>query len=200
MARTRAHDFEEKKRAILESAAAVFARMGMEKASMSHIATHSGVSKALLYHYYPAKDVLIFEIVQTHLSDIDEALESALHTAQEDTPHIQLQKIVRCILECYKNADDPHKVQLNCSASLNPEQIQQIHALERRIVDKVCAVLRAINPSINAQRPLSMPIAMSLFGILNWVYMWFRPGGALSRDDYADLVAKMLMDGIRDIQ
>ena len=53
MARTRAVDFEEKQRGILTSAAAVFAEVGMEKASMSMIASHSNVSKALLYHYYP---------------------------------------------------------------------------------------------------------------------------------------------------
>jgi len=200
MARTRAHDFEDKKRAILHSAAAVFAKMGMEKASMAHIAAHSGVSKSLLYHYYPAKDALIFEIVRTHLDDIDRALETALATTEGDTPQQQLRYIIRQILECYKNADDPHKVQLNCSASLNPEQIQHIHSLERCIVAKVCAVLNEINPSINHQRPLAMPIAMSLFGILNWVYMWFRPEGALSREEYADVVTHMVMEGIQGLR
>ena len=62
MARTRAVDFEEKQRGILVSAAAVFAEMGMEKASMAQIAAHSNVSKALLYHYYPSKDALIFDV------------------------------------------------------------------------------------------------------------------------------------------
>ena len=57
MARTRASDFEEKQHGILMSAAAVFAEQGMEKASMAQVASHSNVSKALLYHYYPSKDV-----------------------------------------------------------------------------------------------------------------------------------------------
>ena len=39
MARTRAADFEEKQRVILDHAAQVFADQGMEKASMSQIAT-----------------------------------------------------------------------------------------------------------------------------------------------------------------
>lgn len=38
MARTRAQDFEEKQRGILDKAATVFAEQGMEKASMSQIA------------------------------------------------------------------------------------------------------------------------------------------------------------------
>ena len=67
MARTRASDFEEKQRGLLDKAAEVFAEQGMEKASMSQIATHAQVSKALLYHYYPSKDALIFAIIMTHL-------------------------------------------------------------------------------------------------------------------------------------
>lgn len=77
MARTRAVDFEEKQRGILASAAAVFAEMGMEKASMAQIAAHSNVSKALLYHYYPSKDALIFDIVRTHLIELETAIEAA---------------------------------------------------------------------------------------------------------------------------
>jgi transcriptional regulator, TetR family len=77
MARTRATDFEEKRRGILDHAAAVFAEQGMEKASMSQIATHSGVSKALLYHYYPSKDALIYAIIVTHLEELDQAIQAA---------------------------------------------------------------------------------------------------------------------------
>ena len=48
MARTRAQDFVEKSRGILDNAAQVFAEQGMDKASMSQIAAHAQVSKALL--------------------------------------------------------------------------------------------------------------------------------------------------------
>ena len=65
MARTRAVDFAEKQHAILVAAASVFAEQGMEKASMAQIALRAQVSKALLYHYYPSKDALIFGIVHT---------------------------------------------------------------------------------------------------------------------------------------
>ena len=42
MARTRATDFEEKQRGILDMAASVFAEQGMDKASMSQIAQATG--------------------------------------------------------------------------------------------------------------------------------------------------------------
>jgi TetR/AcrR family transcriptional regulator len=36
---------------------------------------------------------------------------------------------------------------------------------------------------------------MSLFGMLNWHYMWFREGGTMSREDYADLATTLLIEG-----
>lgn len=56
MARTRAADFEEKQQGILRNAAAVFAELGIRKASMEQVAERSKVSKALLYHYYHFRD------------------------------------------------------------------------------------------------------------------------------------------------
>ena len=88
MARTRAVDFEEKQRGILTSAAAVFAEMGMEKASMSMIASHSNVSKALLYHYYPGRDALIFDIVHTHLTELESAIDADRKSTRLNSSHV----------------------------------------------------------------------------------------------------------------
>jgi hypothetical protein len=35
--------------------------------------------------------------------------------------------------------------------------------------------------------------------MLNWFYMWHRPGNGLSREDYADLVADLTQDGLRGL-
>src|SRR5579859_7494371 len=102
MARTRADDFEEKQRGILTSAAAVFASMGMDKASMAQIASHSNVSKALLYHYYPSKDALIFDIIRSHLNELDAAIAAA--DKPDEAPQVRLRLMVRQVLENYRHA------------------------------------------------------------------------------------------------
>ena len=121
MARTRAVDFEEKQRGILSSAAAVFAEMGMEKASMSMIALHSNVSKALLYHYYPSKDALIFDIVRTHLSELQSAVETA--DRPDAAPQDRLRLLVKAVLSNYEGRDNEHKVQLNGTSALSPSSL-----------------------------------------------------------------------------
>ena len=199
MARTRATDFEDKQRAILISAATVFAEQGMDKASMSQIASHSGVSKALLYHYYPSKDALIFDIIRTHLTELDAAIEAAddagLATDQ------RLRRLVWAVLDSYRDADNQHKVQLNGTSALTDEQKDEIRAIERRIVRRFSTVLREINPSLdNKDRPLLMPVTMSLFGMMNWVYMWFRDGGPVTREDYAEVATTLILEGIKAVR
>ncbi|TCN32634.1 TetR/AcrR family transcriptional regulator [Sinorhizobium americanum] len=198
MARTRAVDFEEKQRGILTSAAAVFAEMGMEKASMAQIAAHSNVSKALLYHYYPSKDALIFDIVRTHLAELDAAIEAA--DRPDLAPGERLRLLVRQVLENYRDADDQHKVQLNGTSALSPEQMAEIRAIERRIVKRFSSVLNDINPILNKDRPLLMPVTMSLFGMMNWVYMWFRPDGPISRDEYAEIATTLILEGVKAVR
>ena len=199
MARTRAQDFEEKQRGIVVSAAQVFAEQGMDKASMAQIATHAQVSKALLYHYYPSKDALIAAIIIAHLEDVDAAVEAADDPTL--APEQRLRRLVGAVLEAYRGADNEHKVQLNGTAALPEEQKAEILALERRIVRRFAGVLDEINPNLNdKQRPLLTPVTMSLFGMMNWMYMWFRDGGRISREDYADVVTTLLLEGIRAVR
>ena len=41
------------------------------------------------------------------------------------------------------------------------------------------------------------PVTMSLFGMLDWPYLWFKSSGPVSRADYADLVTTLFTDGTR---
>lgn len=198
MARTRADDFEQKQNAILKSAATVIAERGMEKASMAQVASHGGVSKALLYHYYPSKDALIFDIIKTHLLELDHAVSEADDRAIP--ADARLRKLIWAVLDTYRDADNEHKVQLNASSALNDTQKAEIRAIERRIVTHFCDTLAEINPLlVNKEKPLIMPVAMSLFGILNWMYLWFRDDGKISREDYSEIVSTMMLEGIKAV-
>lgn len=199
MARTRAQDFEEKQLAILDHAATVLATMGFDKASMSQIAAQAQVSKALLYHYYLSKDALVFAIILTHLEKLDLTLAAADQPALE--PAARLRRLIGVVLEGYRGADDRHKVQLKAMSLLTAEQKQTITEVERRIVRRFASVLRDVSPHLDdKERPLLMPVTMSLFGILNWAYMWFKDSGRLNREDYAAVIAAMILDGVKAVR
>ncbi|WP_313135404.1 TetR/AcrR family transcriptional regulator [Paracoccus jeotgali] len=198
MARTRASDFAEKQQDLLRSAAAVIAEQGMDKASMALIADHAGVSKALLYHYYPGKDALIFAIIETHLLEVEEAVQAADDPSLADPE--RLRKLVGALLEAYRGADNEHIVQLNAKRALTAEQRQALFQIERRLVRMFSAVIERINPQLQDGKPLLMPVTMSLFGMMNWVYMWFKEGGPLTREDYADIATTLILEGVKAVR
>lgn len=198
MARARAPDFAHKQHRILRAAAAVFAEAGMDRASMSQIAARAEVSKALLYHYYPGREALIFDILRSNLGALEAAVDAA--DDADAPPRARLRALVHAVLAQYRDADDFHKVQLNGTSSLPEARRAEILAIERRILRRFADVIRQINPDLAAGRPILMPVTMSLFGMLNWVYMWFRDDGPVSRADYADLATDILLGGITELR
>ena len=195
MVRVRARDFEDKQRAILTSAAAVFAEMGMEKASMALVAARAGVSKPTLYHYYQSKGALIFDIIHTHVLELETAV--ALADEPSATPRDRLHRLILAVLESYRGADDYHRVQLNALSALSEPQRAEIRSVERRIVGRFSGIIASLNPRLaDTEHRLLTPTTMSLFGMLNWVYTWFRDDGPITRDDYARLVTTLMLDGL----
>jgi AcrR family transcriptional regulator len=195
MARTIAKDHEAKREAILQTAARFFADHGYDRASMGKLAEACGVSKALIYHYYPSKDALLFDILDTHLTALAEVVEAA--AAQSESPQERLRGLIRAVLIAYRDSDAEHKVQLDALSSLPEDKQTHLRALQRRMVGAMSDCIQAVEPKRFSARPeLIRPVTMSVFGMLNWFYLWYRPGGAVDRDAYADIVADLVMGGV----
>ncbi|CAN0655889.1 TetR family transcriptional regulator [Nitratireductor aquimarinus] len=197
MARTRAKDYDDKRDAMLHGAARIFARDGYDRASMNQLATELGVSKALLYHYYTSKEALLFDIIETHLQELVEAVEEA--DQPHEAPQERLEGLVTALLDAYRDADNEHRVQLSGLQLLPDAQQEELKALERRLVALFAEAVRQVNPEVFDNRPLLKPVTMSLFGMLNWFYMWFREDRGISRQDYAKLATHLLVSGVKGL-
>jgi TetR/AcrR family transcriptional regulator len=194
MSRPRAADHELKRRAILDRSAKLFAERGYARTSMAEIAAACGSSKALLYHYYENKEQLLHDLLEGHLVKLQEAMEKA--DAPQSPPVERLRALITALLAAYEGADALHKVQINELTSLPAARQLELKSYERRLVDLFASVLRDINPALARGNRLLKPVTMSLFGMINWSYLWFRPGGPMSRAAYANLVTQMMIDGI----
>lgn len=197
MARPRAADYDGKRKAILERSAKLFAKNGYDRTSMAEVAAACRVSKALLYHYYVSKDELLFDILKSHLED----LINALRAVEENlAPRQRLRALVGALLEAYKDADHQHKIQINELSKLAASKRQQLIALERELVVIFSNAIGAVNGTVGASPRLLKPVTMSLFGMMNWHYMWFREGGPMSREEYADLATQLLVEGAASLE
>ncbi|WP_084540017.1 TetR/AcrR family transcriptional regulator [Azorhizobium doebereinerae] len=192
MARTRAQDYDTKRLAILRRSAELFAQFGYSGTSITMIAEACGVSKALLYHYYPDKEAVLFDILFAHLEDLTVEVERAAAAASD--PSERLYALAAGLLEAYRDADAEHQVQI-ANLKLLPEERQEaLRGLERNLVRIFSDALAEAVPEVG-RGPFLKPLTMSLFGMLNWHYLWFREGKGLSRADYARLVTQLVAAG-----
>lgn len=194
MARTIAKDHDEKRAALLKTAAGFFAENGYDRASMNELAKACGVSKALIYHYYQSKDALLFDILHSHLTELLESVEAV---PPASNPQTGLLALTQAILAAYRDADAEHKVQINALGALPEDSQRELRAIQRRLVAIMSDRIEATAPKLFASRPeLLRPVAMSAFGMLNWFYMWHRDGGDLSREAYAGLATDLILGGL----
>ncbi|MEA2886626.1 MAG: hypothetical protein QOD11_986 [Bradyrhizobium sp.] len=196
MARTRANDYDRKRQGILSRSAALFAEHGYTGTSITMIAEACGVSKALMYHYYSSKDAVLFDLLQDHLQNLVAVVESAAQSAGK--PEEKLFAISVALLEAYRGADAEHQVQIS-SLKLLPQAEQEIlKEMERKLVVIVSDAIAAAIPSAAKKRQLLKPLTMSLFGMLNWHYLWFRDGKGITRQKYARMVTGLILSGADD--
>ena len=108
MPRKRAAGYENQREAIIEQAAALFARNGFVGTSMNEVALACGLSKASLYHYFADKHQLLMHICENH---IDRLCGLVDEVAQQDlAPEPRLRLLVQRFVEEYSDAQNQHRV------------------------------------------------------------------------------------------
>ncbi|ARQ00652.1 TetR/AcrR family transcriptional regulator [Pseudorhodoplanes sinuspersici] len=192
MARPRSADHDIKRRAILAQSAGLFAKNGFDRTSMAEVAAACGVSKALLYHYYVGKETLLFDILREHLQALIDAVNAVDRSLE---PRVRLRGLVGALLEAYRDADHEHKIQINEMSKLPEDRHEALVGMERELVAVFAEAIADALPAIARSKELLKPVTMSLFGMLNWHYMWFREQGVMSREAYADLATTVLLEG-----
>jgi AcrR family transcriptional regulator len=189
MPRGIAHDHDAKRAALRKGAAAYFAEHGYDRASMTGAARHCGISKALIYHYYASKEALLHDILQAHLSDLASVVRAARPAG--------LREIIRAIIGAYEDADAEHKLQLQAMSTLPEDLRAPLVALQRDMVGQVSDAVAGLRPDLDADRLRAA--TMTVFSVVNWLFMWHRPGRGLSRAAYADMAGDFVLAGLEGL-
>ena len=197
MARPKSATFELRRDEILDSAAACFADKSYPAASMNDIAAASGTSKARLYHYYGAKEAILFDLLERYTQRLLGLIGQAEATAQRRSldDRAALHELVRSFLAEYETSATRHVALLNDTKFLGEGQRELILNRQRDVVSAVTRFLgRAYPERVTVGNQTA--IAMMLFGMINWTFTWLRPGGPMSYAVFADEVVAMLDGGL----
>jgi len=195
MARTRSAAYDDQRESILARAAELFANQGYTATSMNDIAAACGVSKAGLYHYYRDKRALLFEITAGHVARLEQFVaETVAETAGADAQARLRALILRFVRE-YADAQNEHRVLTEDVRFLADDEAEQVRAAQRRVVAAFADAIGAVRPTVS-RNELDRPLAMLLFGMINWMFTWLRPEGSLNHEQMAPLVADLFFGGL----
>lgn len=185
MARTQAADYEQRREAIVEKAAELFAATGFQGASIADLAEACATSKSLLYHYYPSKEDILYAVMVSHIDQLVDDVEEV--TSRPAEPRELLRQLLQAFMRHYVGAANRQKVLLNDLGNLPPDNRAIIVAKQRKIVGAVQQLLTQIHPALAAEPVLARAHTMMLFGMINWTSNWFDPKGPLSPESVADI-------------
>jgi len=193
MARGRSPGYDDQREMILERAALLFANRGYPATSMNQVAEACGVSKALLYHYYRDKYSLLVSIAEDHVSRLEGLVADVEQQKLDADAHMR--ELIRRFVQEYAGARHAHRVLTEDVKFLEPEDRQRVLDTERTVVAGFARAVLALRPDLE-EAALAKPLTMLLFGMINWMFIWMRPDGALDYDAMAPVVADLFLGGL----
>lgn len=167
-------DSEAKLQLILRVSSQVFAEHGFEATSVRDISREAGVSLSGLYYYFESKQHLLYLIQNATFTFVLESLKGRL--AGTSDPAERLRLLVLNHIEYFLTHPNEMKVLSHEEDALEDpyrEKVQAIkrryYALAREIFESLAA--EGLAPGINPRVAV-----LSLFGMTNWPYKWYKPG------------------------
>jgi AcrR family transcriptional regulator len=179
---------------LLTEAARVFASQGYEKTSMRQVAHATGFSLAGLYHYVSCKEELLFHIQFHTFGVLVEELEALL--AEPAAPELQLEEMVSSHVRYLVEHLPELKLCTTELETLQGKYYEGVLARRQRYFELTRQLLRQLHDRDGGSRVDPNLAALYLFGMLNWIVMWFDP----ERNDPAELsrsLVALFMGGYR---
>jgi AcrR family transcriptional regulator len=194
MARTRSPDFEKRQQQILKSAAALFASRGYSETLLEDIAEHCGIKRSSIYHYHSSKHALLHHLIAWKIEDLTHKVEQAIATAA--SPRDKLHALVQALVEDYVRS--PHEVILLNTQTRHLEEaaLASTAALQNRLIGHVRQLIQALRPGLQIPKQHHTAITMLLFGMVNWVHVWYKPKGSLTPAQLVDVIVSLFLDGL----
>ena len=84
---------------ILAAATQVLIDHGYEGASTNRIAAQAGISPGSLYQYYPNKDAIIIEVVETYVDELEHRMARRFNTLMNSPPDVMVSETLRTLVD-----------------------------------------------------------------------------------------------------
>ena len=182
---------------ILGHATEVFYTKGYAGASMRDLSRSSGMSLAGLYYYFESKEKLLYLIQKHTFSTIVDQLQERLREVND--PEQRIRVFIHNHLEYFLANLKAMKVLSHEDEALTGPLAAEIAAMKRDYY----LIIRGLVEDLRRQKgkgfngEVSARVAaLSLFGMMNWIYTWHNPRRDAGAQELADEMADIFLGGL----
>ncbi|CAN5234589.1 TetR/AcrR family transcriptional regulator [soil metagenome] len=182
--------YDEKLQSILRTSSRIFAEQGYHQASIRDIARATGVSLSGLYYYFDSKEELLFLIQDHAFGTLIGNLERQLEGVTD--PRRRIRVLIENHLRYFVGNMAEMKVLSHEGDSLQGDFRARINARKRHLNKLAMEILAELRPGADFERRVA---AFSLFGMMNWLYTWYRPGRDVPVERLAEEMSRLFLGG-----
>lgn len=183
------------KERILETSLKLFYKQGYHGVTIDQIVQQAGTSKGGFYHYYKSKDELLYEIHDVFISYVIEKAEASY--IQTSSPIEKLSAILHSFMKVFDMYKPYITVFYEESTYLNEQYQKSINEKRdryRKIIEEV--IIEGQNSGDFRKELPANIVTMSIIGMINWTYKWFKQNGPLTMEQIAEIFKDLILRSI----
>lgn len=179
---------------IFDVGARLFAEKGYERTSLQEVADALGVTKPALYYYYSSKEELLFEVMSFCIDRVTHDLEEI--SVSPGTPSQRLAEFIQRYVHFF--ADHPDELTLLSTEldSLTGDLREAIVVKQRRNLAAIRAIVTELLEESGETDLDPTVAAFALLGMMNWIFSWYDPEGAIGPDRLANHFHRIYSRGV----
>jgi TetR/AcrR family transcriptional regulator, cholesterol catabolism regulator len=162
---------------------------------VNQIVKESGTSKGGFYHHFHSKDELLFVIHDYFISYVVTKGQEATATCQSPTD--KMQKMIKSFVKVF-DLYKPHiSVFYQESIYLKPQYVDAIKKKRQSYKNMLFQVIREGIETGEFRPELPVEITgMSILGMVNWSYKWYKKDGNKTIEEIADIYVDLILQSL----
>jgi AcrR family transcriptional regulator len=180
---------------ILRTAARLFQQQGYDATSMNDVAAALKLSKGGLYHHFQSKDEILFNLMNHAMDITQERVIGGVQGIAD--PEERLRRLIRRHIEVVMSVRDREiTVMLHENHPLPSAMRRRINARKKDYVHFVESLIAEVQRGRSSRgRVKPRAAAFALLGMINWIYQWYRPEGALDEENLVQQYTEVFFGG-----
>jgi len=187
-------DSEAKLQLILRVSSQVFAERGFEATSVRDISREARVSLSGLYYYFESKQHLLYLIQSATFTFVLESLKTRLADAID--PAERLRILVLNHIEYFLTHPNEMKVLSHEEDALEDPYREKVQAIKRRYYTLAREIFESLAAEGLAPGVNPRIAVLSLFGMMNWPYKWYKPGVDPDAQELTAAIVGIFLHGV----